>query len=159
MIGNYRGRLVLVQCKKYTGTIGVDKIREFEGAISRWENRTKFCIFVSDGKNTKFRRNNGFSPDAINCANNSPHDILLTNYDELFTNFTSYSFKNLTDIEISKRIEENFQQFREDFQQSREEYKEDIRKIREDNQNTIYFLKMIISMLFIIIIFFFLFRS
>ena len=141
MIGNYNGRLVLVQCKKYTNTIGVEKVQEFEGAISQWNNKTKLCIFVSDGKNTQYRQNNGFSSDAHDCANNSSHDILLTNYDDLFTNFTRYRFKNLTGIEISKRIEENFQQFREDFWQSREEYKEDIHKIREDYQDTIYFLK------------------
>ena len=69
----------------------------------------------------------------------------------MFTNFTRYRFKNLTGIEISERIEENFQQFREDFWQSREEYKEDIHKIREDYQDTIYFLKMIILILLIII--------
>ena len=108
MIGNYNERLVLVQFKKYTNTIGVEKVWEFEGAISQWNNKTKLCIFVSDRKNTQYKQNNGISSDAHDCANNSSHDILLTNYDDLFTNFTHYRFKNLIGIEISERIEENF---------------------------------------------------
>ena len=142
----------MVQYKKYINTIGIDKVWEFEGAISQWHSKTKLCILVSDGKNTRFKQNNGFSSDAYYCANDSLNDILLTNYDDLFTNFNNYRFKNLTDIGISQRIEENFQQFRE-------ENKEEIHKIRKDQQDTIYFLKMIILILLLIIIFSFYFLS
>jgi len=107
---------------------------------------------ISDRRNTCFKWNNGFSSDTYYCANDSLNDILLTNYDDLFTNFNNYRFKNLTDIGISQRIEENFQQFRE-------ENKEEIHKIRKDQLDTIYFLKMIILILLLIIIFSFYFLS
>jgi restriction endonuclease Mrr len=107
LIGNYDGLLTLIQCKHYTNTIGVGEVRKFLGAITPWPKKTTFSIFVSSNESPDYNYNKGFSPDAIEFANNSQYNILLTNIQNLQTDIAGYKFKYLKESEEAEGIKED----------------------------------------------------
>ena len=105
-MGNYNHRLILIQCKDLKRTISVGDIKEFEASVGRYPRSGTFSIFVSN-KRSHNTFNRGFSPDAIDWAENSEYDILLTNIFQLQDDIANYKFKNLKEDEKIEKVKED----------------------------------------------------
>ncbi|CAG8794366.1 36832_t:CDS:1, partial [Racocetra persica] len=89
IFGNFEGYLILVQCKNYTDAkVSVDDIRKSEEVISRYPNRTTIGIYVTFNTDR-------YSRNAINRAETSEFNILLTNVSSMKLDIINYVIKKL----------------------------------------------------------------
>jgi len=137
-MGNYNHRLILIQCKDLKRTISVGDIKEFEASVGRYPRSGTFGIFVSS-KRSHNTFNRGFSPDAIDWAENSEYDILLTNIFQLQDDIANYKFKNLKEDEKIEKV-------KEDIISTLDEKFDDMK-----NEFSFYFKRLIIFLILIII--------
>ena len=137
-MGNYNHRLILIQCKDLKRTISVGNIKEFEASVGRYPRSGTFSIFVSN-KRSHNTFNRGFSPDAIDWAENSEYDILLTNIFQLQDDIANYKFKNLKEDEKIEKV-------KEDIISTLDEKFDDMK-----NEFSFYFKRLIIFLILIII--------
>ena len=125
-MGNYNCRLLLIQCKDLKKMISVGNVKEFEASIGRYLRRGTFGIFVSSKKSHNF--NKGFSLDAIDWAENSEYDILLTNIFDLQDDITNYKFKNLKEDEKIEKVEEDISTLDKKLDKKFDDMKNDIKR-------------------------------
>ncbi|RIB11488.1 hypothetical protein C2G38_2250131 [Gigaspora rosea] len=89
IIANFEGCLILVQCKNYTDAkVNADDIRKFEGVISRYPNHTTIGIYVTFATDR-------YSRNAINRAEASEFNILLTNVSRMTQDIINYVIEKL----------------------------------------------------------------
>ncbi|CAG8710365.1 22087_t:CDS:2, partial [Gigaspora margarita] len=89
IFGNFEGYLIFIQCKNYTDAkVSIDEIRAFERMMSRYPKNTTigiYIIFVTDG----------YSRLAIERAESSKLNLLLTNVSNMHQDILNYMFKKL----------------------------------------------------------------
>jgi len=78
---------MLVQCKNYNSPISFGDICAFEGVLSRFPNDVTLGVYVTS-------RKHDYSSFAIDRANSSTHNILLTNIYDLHYHPYNYRLKN-----------------------------------------------------------------
>ncbi|CAG8805146.1 11569_t:CDS:1, partial [Dentiscutata erythropus] len=89
IFGNHEGYLILVQCKNYTtAKVSVDEIRAFEGMMLRYPKNTTIGIYVTSVMD-------GYSRLAIERAESSKLNLLLTNMSNMHQDILNYFSKKL----------------------------------------------------------------
>ncbi|CAG8843612.1 25229_t:CDS:1, partial [Racocetra persica] len=117
IFGNFKGYLILVQCKNYTDAkVSVDDIRKFEGVISRYPNHTTIGIYI-------IFDTDGYNRNATIRAETSKFNILLTNISSMKPDIINYVFEKLNNTfddseeciidEIICKIEKKFDMLNE----------------------------------------------
>ncbi|CAG8719822.1 17170_t:CDS:1, partial [Cetraspora pellucida] len=88
IFGNFEGYLILVQYKNYTDVkVSVDDIKKFKEVMLRYPNHTTIEIFV-------IFNTNRYSRNAINRAETSELNILLTNVSSIKLDIINYVIEN-----------------------------------------------------------------
>ena len=99
IFGSYKGYTLLVQCKNYsTAKVSANKINVFEEVMSRHEKSKVLEIFVISIQN-------GYSLHAIDKAESSNHNLLLTNILDMHYDIPRYLLKKSDDTTM-KEIKE-----------------------------------------------------
>jgi Restriction endonuclease len=106
LVGNYDGRMLLIQCKDVSKTISVAEIKEFIASIGIYPKKMTFCVFVSNKKSHTYSYK-GFSNDAVVWVKNSDYDILLTNIFNLQNDIIAHKFKYKTENEEIEKVKED----------------------------------------------------
>ncbi|CAG8803085.1 10140_t:CDS:1, partial [Dentiscutata erythropus] len=117
IFGNFKGYLILVQCKNYSDAkVSVDDIRKFEGVMSRYPNHTTIEIYITFDTD-------GYSRNTTIRAETSKFNILLTNVSSMKPDIINYVFEKLNNAfdnseeriidEIICKIEKKFDMLNE----------------------------------------------
>ena len=155
-MGNYKGYLMMVQCKDVKKTISVKQVKEFESSVSNYQKKSTFCVFVSNKKSHN-NFNHGFSPDAIDWAKNSKYDMLLTNIYNLQKDLDKHKFKYPLEEEEIEEIKEGISDLNKKFERIFENFDEKLaeklnEKLKEyDEKRNMIFLFLIIIIIILII--------
>jgi flagellar motility protein MotE (MotC chaperone) len=121
IFGSYKGYTLLVQCKNYsTAKVGASEIDAFEGVMSRHGKSKVLGIFVTSIQN-------GYSLNAIDKAESSNHNLLLTNILDMHYDIPGYLLKKSDDTTM-KEIKE----MKEEIKEMKEEIK--ARKAMDEEQ-------------------------
>jgi len=100
IFGNYKGYLVLVQCKNYTtASVGVGIIRAFEGVMSKYPKKSTIGILVISAANR-------YTRPAIRRVKLSNYNILLTSFSTMSSDIPYYLIGKFNDDNIDEKIKE-----------------------------------------------------
>jgi Protein of unknown function (DUF2034) len=128
LFGNYNGYTLLVQCKNYsTAKVDASDIDTFEGVLSRYEKGNALGIFITSIPND-------YSLNAIDKADSSNHNLLLTNIIDMRYDIPSYQFKNL-DESLMKEMKEGVKKMREEIKEIKAMFEKQKRTI--ENQGIV----------------------
>lgn len=155
-MGNYNGRLLLIQCKDVSKTISVGEVKEFVASVGVYPKKMTFCIFVSNKKSSSHNYK-GFSHDAVIWVNNSDYDILLTNISNLQSDLIAHKFKYRTENDEIEKVKEDISTIAKEITEIKKTNKkidEQLNDKKNRDNELIFCVKIIIVILFIFLIFY-----